>query len=102
MVVSETPIAQTDLAQCLADNLTKALKCDQDPWPEDWNQPLLQLASDGGASFLDLKPVLCNERRCPAIIGNRLIWRDDDHLTLKYSTSLAPWMRAQIEPVLRG
>lgn len=102
-IVSETPIStRGNVAQCLADNLTNALKCDQNDWPESWNDDLAALAEQGGASFVDLKPVLCNERRCPAITGNRLIWRDDDHLTLRYSEFLAPWMRSQLEALLAG
>ncbi len=103
LIVSETPIStKGNLTQCLADNLTKAFKCDQNPWPASWNDALLALATEHGASFLDLEPVICNPNRCPAISGTRLIWRDDDHLTLQYSASLAPWFRAQIEPALKG
>jgi peptidoglycan/LPS O-acetylase OafA/YrhL len=38
---------------------------------------------------IDLTDALCTDRRCPGVIGNVLVYRDDDHLTTVYAGMLA-------------
>ncbi|RRS01823.1 acyltransferase family protein [Glycomyces terrestris] len=40
--------------------------------------------------FADLTGYVCPDARCPAEIGNILVYRDTSHLTNSYATSLAP------------
>jgi hypothetical protein len=47
-------------------------------------------------SFLDLADALCDDTRCPAEIGNVLVYLDDNHLTATYSTSMADLLAEQI------
>jgi hypothetical protein len=40
------------------------------------------------AAHLDLTPFICGPQLCEAVAGNVLIYRDDDHLTATYVTTL--------------
>ncbi|HAJ52776.1 MAG TPA: acyltransferase, partial [Corynebacterium variabile] len=49
---------------------------------------------------LDLTPALCRDGRCPAVIGNVLVYRDGNHLSDVYSRLLAPELERQMfDPV---
>lgn len=45
-----------------------------------------------GADVIDPEPWLCAEGTCPVIVGNLLVYRDDNHLTATFSRWLAPIM----------
>ena len=41
--------------------------------------------------------LLCGTRRCPVIVGDVLVYRDDSHLTATYARRLAPRLAAVLE-----
>ena len=45
-----------------------------------------------GVRLIDPTPVLCNEKACPAVIGDVLIYRNGTHLTATHGRTLAPWL----------
>ncbi|MEU7632181.1 acyltransferase family protein [Nocardia sp. NPDC049220] len=47
-------------------------------------------ATVDGAQYADLTSLFCTEARCPLIVGNNLVYRDDNHLTVSYARTLAP------------
>jgi len=42
-----------------------------------------------GVTFLDTSDGLCAATSCPPVIGNVLVYMDDNHLTRSYATSMA-------------
>ncbi|MCV7198397.1 acyltransferase family protein [Mycobacterium angelicum] len=44
----------------------------------------------GGGHYADLTDLFCTAERCPVIVGNSLVFRDDNHLTTEYAQLLAP------------
>ena len=46
--------------------------------------------------FLDIADRVCGPDRCPAVIGNVLVYLDDNHLTASYSTSMAPLIEGDV------
>lgn len=50
---------------------------------------------------IDPMPVLCPERRCPAVIGNALVYRNTYHLTATYARTLAPWLERRLLALMR-
>jgi hypothetical protein len=53
-------------------------------------------------SFLDTADAVCDARRCPAVVGNVLVYLDDNHLTASYTTSMSGLLQAQLEAALGG
>jgi peptidoglycan/LPS O-acetylase OafA/YrhL len=52
-------------------------------------------------ALIDLSDSFCAESVCEAIVGNVLVYRDDDHMTATYSRTLAPSLRAQLKEQAR-
>ena len=44
----------------------------------------------GGGHYADTTELFCTADRCPVIVGNTLVYLDENHLTLEYSRRLAP------------
>jgi hypothetical protein len=44
----------------------------------------------GGGRYADLTDLFCTPDRCPVIVGNTLVFRDDNHVTTEYAQLLAP------------
>jgi hypothetical protein len=43
-----------------------------------------------GGRYADLGDLFCTAQRCPVIVGNTLVYRDDNHITGEYAQWLAP------------
>ena len=44
----------------------------------------------GGGEYADLSEFFCTAARCPVIVGNTLVYRDDNHVTIEYAEVLGP------------
>jgi hypothetical protein len=53
-------------------------------------------------TFLDLAEYVCTDTRCPAEIGNVLVYLDDNHLTASYATTIAPVIEDQVVSAVGG
>ena len=51
-------------------------------------------------TFLDFTNYICTKRRCPPVIGNVLVYLDDNHLSASFLTTLSPVLEQQIEESL--
>jgi len=58
--------------------------------------PWARLDVPSNVTFLDLADYVCTESRCPAVIGNVLVYLDDNHLTAAYATTMAPLIEDQV------
>ncbi|SHJ98076.1 Peptidoglycan/LPS O-acetylase OafA/YrhL, contains acyltransferase and SGNH-hydrolase domains [Pseudonocardia thermophila] len=51
-------------------------------------------------SFLDIADAVCTPDRCPAVIGNVLVYLDDNHLTATYATTMAPLIADRVRAAI--
>jgi peptidoglycan/LPS O-acetylase OafA/YrhL len=51
----------------------------------------------GGGQYLELSDLFCTSDRCPVVVGNTLVFRDDNHITTEYARVLAPLVTEMIE-----
>ena len=49
------------------------------------------------ARAIDLTRLLCSPRRCFAVIGGALVYKDDQHFTDVFSETLAPALRRALD-----
>jgi peptidoglycan/LPS O-acetylase OafA/YrhL len=56
----------------------------------------------GGGHYADLTDLFCTPDRCPVIVGNNLVFRDDNHVTTEYAQVLAPVIGALADRALGG
>lgn len=54
-----------------------------------------------GGHYADVTALFCTAYRCPVIVGNELVFRDDNHLTIAYAQTLAPVIGALADRALR-
>jgi hypothetical protein len=57
-------------------------------------------ATAGGGQYADLTSLFCTAARCPLIVGNNLVYRDDNHLTVSYAQTLEPVIGALADRAL--
>jgi hypothetical protein len=53
-----------------------------------------------GGQYADITSLFCAADRCPAVIGDQLVFRDDNHITVEYARTLTPVMAALTERAL--
>jgi len=54
----------------------------------------------GGGEYADLTDLFCTAERCPVIVGNDLVFRDDNHLTIEHARALSPVVAALADRAL--
>ena len=54
----------------------------------------------GGGQYVELSDLFCTADRCPVIVGNTLVFRDDNHVTIEYARVLGPVLGELVERAL--
>lgn len=54
----------------------------------------------GGGQYAELSDLVCTAARCPVVVGNTLVYRDDNHVTIEYAKVLAPLLTEMVERAL--
>ncbi len=49
-----------------------------------------------GVTLIDATPMIYPGKRCPAVIGDALVYRNGSHLTATYVRTLAPWLAERL------
>ncbi|MEI8081070.1 MAG: SGNH hydrolase domain-containing protein, partial [Actinomycetes bacterium] len=57
-------------------------------------------AEASGGHYADTTDLFCTAARCPVIVGDTLVYVDDNHMTLEYARTLAPAIGALADRAL--
>ncbi|ANJ25686.1 acyltransferase family protein [Agromyces aureus] len=102
-VLAETPEFDVSPPICLARHLESAETCDE-PRTRAVNEHAVRAVRSAslaaGAQFVDFTDWFCNADRCPTVIGNRLVYGDEHHVTATFSASMGPVVRDALLPSL--
>lgn len=100
ITVVDNPVWETDPNKCL--RTRDVSECDgarSDVLVE--NDPLREAASGLDAvTLLDFTDVFCGAETCAPVVGGANIYRDQDHLTVTFADTLAPWYTQAIQDAL--
>jgi hypothetical protein len=100
ITVVDNPVWETDPNKCL--RTRDAAECDgprSDVLVAD--DPLRDAAAQReGVTLLDFTDVFCGEELCAPVVGGANIYRDQDHLTVTFADTLAPWYSEAIRNAL--
>jgi peptidoglycan/LPS O-acetylase OafA/YrhL len=103
LVLGPTPDPGSVVPICLSGHLDDAVAC-APPRSTALNQAGIAAESAatkaGGGRYADLTELFCAGDRCPAIVGNTLVYLDSGHLTIEYSRLLAPAIGALADRAL--
>jgi len=50
---------------------------------------------------IDMSRFLCSEKRCFPVIGGALVYKDDQHMTEVFASTLGPYLRGAIDKILK-
>jgi peptidoglycan/LPS O-acetylase OafA/YrhL len=101
LVLRDTPVPGIDVPDCVSGAGRSLAKCATE------RSVALSVASTGvepaavklvkGTGYVDLDASVCPSDPCAPIIGNVLVYRDPDHMTATYATTLRPILSRAID-----
>lgn len=99
-VMADTAWGVGNVPDCLSEHPRDATECVNDlddaiAFPER-REAAMDAVADGGAKVIDPIPWICDieEGKCPVVVGNLLVYRDDNHLASRFAAELAPQLAA--------
>jgi peptidoglycan/LPS O-acetylase OafA/YrhL len=103
LVLGPIPNPGSDVPDCLSAHLDDVAACSP-PRSTAVNDPGIAAetaaVTAGGGRYADLTALFCTVGRCPVIVGNTLMYMDKSHLTLEYTSQLAPVIGALADRAL--
>lgn len=100
VLVEDTPYPDQDVPTCLSRNRTTVTGCNI-PVGKGFRPDLAEMRDDferEGVPVLRTRRWFCTATLCPVIVGNLLVYRDDNHMTVSYAKWVAPLLDAEIVP----
>ncbi len=99
--MTDTPHPGVNIPDCLATHTSNVAACDR-PVDKTVEYPEAramerEVAQKYGAVVVDVLPAFCTATTCPPVIGGRIVYFDDSHVTASYALALAPFL----EPAMR-
>jgi hypothetical protein len=89
-----------DVPDCLSEHLRSASECAaraDDAFVTDGIAAERRATEESGAAYVDVRPWFCQGSACAVIVGNLLVYRDQNHITTDFATWLAPVLGASID-----
>ena len=100
VLMGDDPYPQQSVPQCLSVNLSNTPACSIPKHYPYYNPGGIgqeqAVASSAGAGYVDTDPWFCISTTCTVIVGNLLVYRDDNHITASYADWLTPAVGAQL------
>ena len=105
LVLGPIPDPLTTVPTCVSGHLNDAQACSP-PRSEAVNDAGIATeaaaTTAAGGQYADLTSLFCTTDRCPVIVGNNLVYRDDNHVTIEYAQALGPVMGAIADSALNS
>jgi hypothetical protein len=105
LVLGPVPDPRSSVPACLSGHLDDATAC-APARPAAVNDGGIgaerAATTGGGGQYADVTDLFCTADRCPMIVGNTLVFRDDNHVTTEYAQLLAPVVGALADRALGG
>lgn len=104
LYIADTPKPTSIIPICLSQYVAQIQMCTFE-LSQAINMPsdgmLKKIFSTEKSSYVDLTEWFCINSRCPGIIGNTLVYRDNSHISDPYALALTDVLAAQINEVLK-
>lgn len=100
ITVVDNPVWETDPNKCLRTrDQAECVGARSDVLVAE--DPLREAASQRDAvTLLDFTDVFCDDQWCAPVVGGANVYRDQDHLTVTFADTLAPWYTEAIQQSL--
>jgi peptidoglycan/LPS O-acetylase OafA/YrhL len=103
LLLGPIPDPRTTVPACLSDHLDDATACTparSEAVDQAGIAAEAAVTAAGGGRYADLTALFCAPDRCPLVVGNTLVYRDDNHLTAGYARALIPVVAALTDRAL--
>jgi len=97
-VVGDPPRPPFDVPDCVSGSLRVLQRCAFEAAPALARSRVVMEAAGRvqGVRLLDASGRFCMGERCPAVIGDVLVYRNSGHVTATYAETLAEWLGARL------
>lgn len=103
LVLGPVPDPLSTVPSCVSGHMDDVVTCSP-ARPEALNDNGIAAEAaavrSAGGGYADLADLFCTAQRCPVIVGNTLVYRDDNHITGEYAQWLAPVIGGLAEQAL--
>jgi peptidoglycan/LPS O-acetylase OafA/YrhL len=93
LVLGPIPDPRSTVPTCLSGHLDDATACSprrSDAVNDAGIAAEMAATAAAGGQYADPTMLFCTADRCPVIVGNNLVYRDDNHVTIEYAQALEP------------
>ena len=100
VLVEDTPYPGQDVPTCVSRNVTSVTGCNI-PIGTAYRPDIAEVRDDmagAGVPVLRTRHLFCTESLCPVVVGNLLVYRDDNHMTVSYGAFIAPAVNDAVVP----
>jgi peptidoglycan/LPS O-acetylase OafA/YrhL len=100
LVLGPVPDPHGNVPTCLSDHLDAASACAPDRAAAVNEAGMAAEAvatAAGGGQYAPLTDLFCATSTCPVVVGNQLVFRDDNHLSIDYAQFLTPVLSALVD-----
>jgi peptidoglycan/LPS O-acetylase OafA/YrhL len=106
VLMGDDPYPQQSVPDCLSQHLDDTPTCSIPKHYPFYNPSGIPqekaVAAATGAGYVDTDPWFCIASTCTVIVGNMLVYRDDNHITATYASWLTPVIGAHLEAATDG
>ncbi|HEX9178339.1 MAG TPA: acyltransferase family protein [Mycobacterium sp.] len=105
LVLGPIPDPLTTVPTCVSGHLNDAQACSpprSEAVNDAGNATEAAATTAAGGQYADLTSLFCTTDRCPVIVGNNLVYRDDNHVTIEYAQALGPVIGAIADSALNS
>lgn len=100
VVLEDTPYLNQMIPACLSRNYTAVGRCSP-TLGTAYRPDIASMMDDfaaAGENVLWVRQWFCGTNVCPTIVGNMLLYRDDNHMTVTWAAYIAPLVDAVVAP----
>ncbi|GAA3449615.1 acyltransferase family protein [Dactylosporangium matsuzakiense] len=103
VLISDTAWPSSNIPECVSNHLTNVTACNRPRTAAFTDSRRRKLVADAatqhGGTVIDPAPWMCEQKTCPVIIGNILVYKDDSHISATFSTMLAPLLSPKLPAI---
>lgn len=99
IAIKESPSMGLDVPECVSQNPTSPTNCDvprSKAIASDLPTVYATAAASGAVPLINMNSLICGRNKCPAVVGNVLVYQDSHHLTSTYALTLAPYLESRL------
>lgn len=100
VLMEDTPWPGQDVPTCLSQNYAAIGNCSQ-PVSQAYREDMREIRADfqaEGRHVLWVRHLFCSETVCPNVVGNLLVYRDDNHISQAFASFVAPLLDEVLAP----